>query len=70
MGEVVILKRPEPPTPDADLVFEAWVYSDSEGTIWLSDYFQTPEQFNWLSTKILEIGATLNRLKAERTGTL
>lgn len=65
---VISLSERRPPEPRDDRVMcEIIVTADGETTLWLSDVFETPEQFNWLLAKLASVGGTLIDTKIERT---
>jgi hypothetical protein len=69
MSEIVILaeRRKEPQEP-AGVMAEVTIFSDGEGTIWVSDNLVTTEQFNWLMAQLADIAHTALLIKGERTG--
>lgn len=63
---VVVLseRRPEPPR---EPMCEISVYDNGDVTVWLGDYMETPEQFNWLLAKLASATGSVFNEKVART---
>ena len=52
---------------DKRVMCEIIVYADGDTTLWLADFLESPEQFNWLLAKLAGATGSVFGEKVERT---
>jgi hypothetical protein len=67
MSNIVDLNsRRDPGEPMDDVtVCTISVTGKGDVSLWLNDYIETPEQFNWLITKVVAAASGINATKTE-----